>query len=144
MSRRRGYLPAGNGLVISTCGRIRGRCLPHPSDELNEILIAFLAQARRGYPVSVFGTCVTSVEERGALVLLRSRNLHAAAAGSTRRGGKAKKVRVPGVKAIKNCEPHTRPEDLKSSPAPDFHAVDPDVRRDLRKEYRDFAEEYSR
>ncbi len=31
---------------------------------------------------------------------------------------KAKKVRGLGVKAIKSCEPHTRPEDLKSSPAP--------------------------
>ncbi len=57
---------------------------------------------------------------------------------------RAKKTRVLGVKAIKSCEPHTRPKELKSSPAPDFHAVDPDVRRDLRKEYRDFAEEYSR
>jgi len=59
-------------------------------------------------------------------------------------GRKAKKIRVLGVKAIKSCEPHTRPEELKSSPAPDFHAVDPDVRRDMRKEYRDFYNEYSR
>jgi len=57
---------------------------------------------------------------------------------------KAKKVRVLGVKAIKICDPHTRPEKLKRSPAPDFHAVDPDVRRDLRKEYRDFAKDYNR
>ncbi len=57
---------------------------------------------------------------------------------------KVKKLRVVGVKAIKSRDPHTRPENLKSSPAPDFHAVDPDVLLDMRKEYRDFAKQYNR
>jgi hypothetical protein len=55
-----------------------------------------------------------------------------------------KRVRVLGIKAIKEVHPHTRPEKVKRSPAPDFHAEDPDTLRDLRKEYRDFCEKYSK
>lgn len=53
---------------------------------------------------------------------------------------KKKRVRVLGAKAIKAADPHTRPDKVKRSPAPDFHAV----LRDMRREYREFCDDYSR
>jgi hypothetical protein len=86
--------------------------------------------------------CWEGEEEKGVRRRVRAmvKEIKESAAAERKATGR----RVLGVKAVKSVHPHRRPKKVKRSPAPDFHAIDPDVLREMRREYGEFCEKYRR
>ena len=76
--------------------------------------------------------------DRQAEVLALIRDIEAEAAARVRPNG----PRILGRRAVLRQDPHTRPEKLKTSPAPKVHAETPELRHQFFQAYRLFTEAF--